>query len=141
MLNSSEENFETELRVLAEKMGTKTCFEAIGGDFTGIILRNMPKNSTVTVYGCLSMKNLGDIDIGDLMFGNKVINTFMLVQWLKTKNQLTLLPIFYKVRSNISQNMKTVVAKKYKLEQFEEGLQFYLKNMSEGKVLFEPWSE
>lgn len=37
--------------------------------------------------------------------------------------------------------MKTVVAKKYKLEQFEEGLQFYLKNMSEGKVLFEPWSE
>jgi NADPH:quinone reductase-like Zn-dependent oxidoreductase len=140
-LNSSEENFENELRVMAEKLGAKTCFEAIAGDFAGVILKNMPKNSVVTVYGCLSMKNLGNIDIGDMMFGNKVINTFMLAQWLKTKNQLSLLQIFYKVRSNISQNMKSVVAKKFKLEQFEEAIQFYLKNMSEGKVLFEPWSE
>lgn len=101
-------------------MNCKTCFECIGGEFTGIIVRNMPKNSTITVYGALSQQStLSGIEVMDLLFGNKTVNGFMLTQWLKTKNQLTLLPIFYKVRSNIMQNLKSVVAKKFKLEQIE----------------------
>lgn len=39
-------------------MGAKTCFEAIGGDFTAVIVKNMPKDSIITVYGCLSQKNI-----------------------------------------------------------------------------------
>lgn len=35
-------------------MQAKTCFEAIGGEFTGLVAKNMPKNSTITIYGCLS---------------------------------------------------------------------------------------
>lgn len=101
----------------------------------------MPKNSTVTVYGCLSLKNLGSIDVGDLMSENKTINTFMLKQWLRTKNQLTLLPLFYKVRSSIMENMKSVVAKKFKLDELGQAIKYYLGNMTDGKILLEPWSD
>ncbi len=97
-------------------MGAKTCFEAIGGDFTAVIDKNMPKDSIITVYGCLSQKNISGIEVMDLLFSNKTINSFMLVQWLHSKNQLTLFPVFYKVRSSITQNLKSVVSKKFKLE-------------------------
>lgn len=54
ILNSSEENFEKDFKELAEKLDAKTCYECIGGDFTGTIVRLMPKDSIITVYGCLS---------------------------------------------------------------------------------------
>lgn len=77
----------------------------------------------------------------DLLANNKVINGFMLPQWLKTKNTMQLLTLFYKVRSTIGDGLKSNVAKKFKLEQLGEAVEYYLKNMSEGKVLMEPWSE
>lgn len=83
-------------------MGARTCYEAIGGDFTAVVVRNMPKNSVITVYGCLSQKNISGIEVMDLLANNKTINSFMLTDWLHTKNQLTLLPVFYKVRSTIN---------------------------------------
>jgi hypothetical protein len=35
-------------------MGAKTCYECIGGGTTGTIMKCMPKNSIITVFGCLS---------------------------------------------------------------------------------------
>jgi|JI7StandDraft_1071085.scaffolds.fasta_scaffold572066_1 hypothetical protein len=75
----------------------------------------MPKNSIITVYGSLSNQNVNNIDVMDLLVNNKTINSFLLNVWLATKNQLTLLPIFYKVRSAISNQLKTKVSKKFKL--------------------------
>lgn len=60
---------------------------------------------------------------------------------MKTKNQLTLLQSFYKVRSTINNQLKSTVAKKFKLEQLNEAIDFYLKNMTEGKVILQPWDE
>lgn len=79
-------------------MECRTCFEAIGGEFTGIVARNMPKNSIITIYGCLSHKNISDLSVMDLLANNKTINAFLLPIWLKTKSQITLLPTFYTVR-------------------------------------------
>ena len=44
--------------------------EAIGGKMPGIVLRNMPRDSKATVYGCLSHENVGDIGIFDLLVEN-----------------------------------------------------------------------
>lgn len=96
-------------------MGSRSCLEAVGGEFTGIVARNMPKNSVITVYGCLSQKNITDLSVMDLLANNKVINGFLLPQWLKTKNTMQLLPLFYKVRSTITEGLKSNVAKKFKL--------------------------
>jgi len=48
-------------------MNAKICFDAVGGELTGIILDNMPNGSTVYVYGILSMKPC-QVGAGDLIF-------------------------------------------------------------------------
>lgn len=65
----------------------------------------------------------------------------MLVQWLKTKNLMTLLRTFYKVRKTITQTMKSTISKKFKIDELNNAISFYLQHMSEGKVLIEPWAD
>ena len=67
----------------------------------------MPKNSKVTIYGCLSHENVQDIGVFDLLVDNKSVNGFLLVNWLKTKSQLGLLSTFYKIRKTITTNLKS----------------------------------
>lgn len=98
-------------------------------------MRNMPKNSTVTVYGCLSGKNLDGIDVMDLLTNNKVINAFLLPEWMKTKNILSLIPTVMKVKSTINDGLKSNVAKKFKLTEVNEAVKFYLEHMTDGKIL------
>ena len=69
----------------------------------------------MTVYGCLSHEDIGDVSVMDLLFGSKTINSLMLVDWLHSKSQLKLLPTFYKVRNSICNNLKSEVAKKFQL--------------------------
>ena len=121
-------------------MGAKTCFEAIGGKFTGLIAKAMPKNSTITVYGDLSGEKVGDIETMDLLFGNKVINSFMLVHWVESKSQITLLPIFYKIRKMINKTLKSHIAKKFPLEKVSEAIDYYINHMTEGKIIIENWN-
>jgi hypothetical protein len=54
---------------------------------------------------------------------------------MKTKNQLSLLQSFYKVRSTINDQLKSTIAKKFKLYEVREAIDFYMKNMTEGKVI------
>jgi len=77
----------------------------------------------------------------DLLFGNKTINTFMLVQWLSTKSQILLLPTFYKIRKLINNTLKSNIAKKFSIENVEEAIEYYKQNMTEGKIIIEGWSE
>jgi len=42
-------------------MNALICYDAIGGNATGTILKNMPKKSTLYIYGLLSGENIKDI--------------------------------------------------------------------------------
>lgn len=77
----------------------------------------------------------------DLLFGTKTINSLMLVDWIHSKSQLGLLPIFYQVRKSIGQNLKSEIARKFKLKEAEEAIEYYQKHMSEGKIIMSPWDE
>ena len=71
VLNSSSETFEKDLKELAEKEKATICFEAVGGEFTGKVLSNMPNGSTSYVYGSMSGSPQINADIGDLIFKGK----------------------------------------------------------------------
>jgi len=42
-------------------MNALICYDAIGGDISGLILKSMPKRSTLYIYGLLSGKNMDNI--------------------------------------------------------------------------------
>ena len=101
IVNSSTENFESDLKEMTHKIEAVTCLEAIGGTMPGIVLKNMPKKSVVMLYGCLSHENINNVDIADLLFYSKSITGFMLVNWLEKKSFMKLMSTFYKVRNTI----------------------------------------
>lgn len=97
---------------------------------SGLILKNMPKKSTVTVYGCLSHEPVQDIDVMDLLVNDKKLDSFLLPNYLDSQYKVKLLPMFYRVRKLISNSMKSKIARKFPLDDAEKALDYYLKNMS-----------
>lgn len=77
------------MKRLAAELHADYCFEAIGGETSGKILKNMPKNSILELYGVLAMDpHLSKIDAGDLLFNNKTVKGFLLPNWLEDKSLL-----------------------------------------------------
>lgn len=125
---------------MAEKLEAKICFEAIGGEMTGKILKNMPKNSTVHLYGVLALEpTLSKIEAGDTLFNNKTITGFLLPNWLETKSIFGKIGAMRRLQKLLKSELKSEIAKEYPLDQFKEGLEYYMANMTKGKVLIKPW--
>jgi hypothetical protein len=57
---------------------------------------------------------------------------------LKEKSLVSLAWNINKLKGLLKTALKTEIAKEYCLEDFEEAVNFYKKNMSAGKVLFRP---
>ncbi len=63
---------------------------------------------------------------------------FWLTAWLKDKSLVTLAWNINKLKGLLKTALKTDISKEYCLDDFEEAVTFYKKNMSAGKVLFKP---
>ena len=99
----------------------------------------MPPSSTIYVYGGLGNKPVGDVSIGDLIFQDKTVTGFWLTSWLKNKQEAERVEAYQNVANLMKDSFKPVVAKEFNLDKMQEGLEFYRKNMTEGKVLIKPW--
>lgn len=77
----------------------------------------------------------------DLLVNDKKIDSFLLPNYLHSQYKVSLLPMFYKVRNLISKGMKSHVARRFKLDEAEQAVNFYLENMTQGKVIFDPWGK
>mmetsp|Transcript_22398 Transcript_22398/g.22086 ORF Transcript_22398/g.22086 Transcript_22398/m.22086 type:complete len:266 (+) Transcript_22398:30-827(+) len=71
ILNSSDENFQQELRKLSVNLNATVAFDCVAGEMTGTLINAMCENSVVYVYGSLSRQNIGGIDPSALIFSNK----------------------------------------------------------------------
>ena len=140
ILNSEPPNFEEDLKKLAAELHADYCFEAIGGEFTGKILKNMPKNSIIEVYGVLSQQpTLEHIDAADMLFNHKCVKGFLLPNWLDDKSLLGKLGVMRRLQKLLTKELKSQVAQEYSLEQFKEAIEGYMAGMTKGKVLIKPW--
>lgn len=69
---------------------------------TGKILRNMPKNAIVEIYGALSQSpTLSQIDTGDMLFNAKCIKGFLLPNWLDEKSLLGKLSVLRRLQNHL----------------------------------------
>lgn len=81
ILNSSDENYETELSEIVDKMKPTVYLDAIGGGSVSQVARLMPPSSVIVIYGTLAPDNLGLTSI-DILFGAKTITHFGCPFWL-----------------------------------------------------------
>lgn len=94
----------------------------------------MPNGSTAYVYGNLSMKS-SEVTQNDLIFKKKKIKGFWLINQLKKTGTLEGFRLMKKVGSLYKGVLSTKFVKKYPLSKLDEAIKYYLKNMSEGKVI------
>lgn len=129
------------LTELAARLQARICYDAIGGDSTGITLKCMPKFSTLYIYGGLAGENIKSVDLADTLYNGKTITGLFLPNWLKEKGMLKMIPNFYKLRKLLLRELKSEISCECALEDFEASLKGYLSNMTKGKVIVKPYNE
>jgi NADPH:quinone reductase-like Zn-dependent oxidoreductase len=139
VLNSADEDFAEQLQSLCGKLQATAAFEAVAGDLTGTVINSMPPGSTTYVYGALSEESCGNIDPIGLIFQDKTVTGFYLSKWLQNRGMINTLRTTGRVqRMLIDGRIATTVQRSVSLDNAVEGLQQYVNNMTQGKVLITP---
>ncbi len=138
VLNSSSEDFEKELNELTRKLDANLIIDAVAGEESTVLLDSLPENRAgkLLVYGGLSGKKIGDIDPIKIIFHQKSIEGFNLVQWKEEKPASDLEKISEEIQLKITSSphlfeINEIIAG----DQIKKALKTYIKNMSLGKVL------
>lgn len=139
VINTSEPNWEQELKELAHKLQANVCFEAVSGDMTGRILNVLPRGGVVYLYGALSEQPACAIDPIQTIFRHKRLQGWILGNYLKTKSLFGLMGLVKKVQALLlDDTMKSDVAERITLDQIKDSIPKYLANMTAGKFLIYP---
>ena len=106
---------------------------------TNRVLNAMPMSSTVYVYGILDGPQIKNLDIMHLIHRNATVTGFFLKNWLEKKGTMKMLPRLYKLGKLMKNELKSDIAMECCLENFEESINIYYKNMTKGKVILKPF--
>ncbi len=134
VLNSSDPDFDTELKKLAHRLNATVIFDAVGGEMSQKLLSAAPKSSSLFIYGRLSGDTC-EILSGELIFTGNHIQGFWLTNWLHEQGMLKTLLNIRKIQSMINTELKTNIHLQFQPEDISEAIETYTGNMSKGKVL------
>jgi NADPH:quinone reductase-like Zn-dependent oxidoreductase len=139
VLNSASETFSDELKTLCARLNATVAFEAVGGEMTGMLHNAMPRGSTIYVYGALSEEPCGMIDPVQLIFHQKTVTGFYLGNWLRRRGVIGVLRAASRAqRMLIDGRISMTIQRRLSLDEAAAGLEQYIQNMTEGKVLIVP---
>jgi hypothetical protein len=140
VISTDEAGWENNLEKLSSELDAKIFFDCIGGRMSGKILSLLPKESIMYNFGNLDIKNVA-VDSTSLIFKEKKVQGWWLPSWLRQLNQKE----YIKWTNYVSNDIKigsdlflTKISKDYQLNQINEAIKFYIKNMSEGKIILRP---
>lgn len=139
ILCSAGKDFRESLSGMANSLDARMAFDAVGGEQSGFIVQAMPGNSALYLYGALGASTLSEIPATDIIFRKKTIQGFNMNEW---KNKLDR-NLFEKISAELQQlflsgTLKTRIRHSYRLDEHGTALMQYIRNMSDGKIIFRP---
>lgn len=139
ILNINDPDFETSLRNLAGGLNATIAFDAVAGDVSGMILNAMPPGAELVVYGGLSGKQIGLINPLDIIFKSKTVRGFNLGDWKTEIGEKRFQEISGELQSLLTERVLTTrIQCAFSLDEVQQALEQYIRNMSSGKILFQP---
>ena len=136
VLDSSAENFVEELKALSHKLNATMAFDAVGGEMTANLFNAMPPVSEVILYGGLSGADVSGIDPMGLIFDDKVLSGFNLMDWMECLEDGEIEEVSdYLQDLFINGMLKTDIQGSYSHEDVVKGIRAYIGDMSAGKIL------
>jgi NADPH:quinone reductase-like Zn-dependent oxidoreductase len=140
VLNSTDPDFDTTLKALAQQLKATLAFDAVGGELTGRVLAAMPKHSEIMIYGALAEAEVV-AHPGLFIFEDKRISGFWTSERTGRIGLMRTAPLILKARGMLSSELVSTIHARYPLSAAAEALADYSANMSAGKVLFVPGKE
>ena len=138
-LSITDPEFETKLSHYARELNAVVAFDAVGGDTSGIILNAMPAGGELVIYGGLSGKPVGMINALGIIFEGKKVSGFNLGDWKKEIGNDRFMEISNHLQGLIIDGMMmTRIQASFPLEEVQQAMEQYIRNMSSGKILFKP---
>lgn len=139
VLNSSDADFDQQLRAACQQHNARLAFDAVAGLLTLQLLAAMPHHSKVTVYGDLSAQP-AQASPKQLIFEDKAVDGFWLGPWLARKNLVQVLLLWRRTQKRLASDLKTEVRARYRFEDVREAIADYQSGMTGGKILLTPKS-
>lgn len=133
VLDSSQESFPEDLRKLCNSQNPKIILDAVGGNFSDVLLEAAPENSTLVAYASLE-KDLLHINPAPIIRFGKKIEGFHLAHWVAQQSKLKLIKTSRKVqRLIVDGTLASPIHKTFSLDETNSAVQAYQKEMSKGK--------
>lgn len=137
-LNSTDSDFEKNLAELATKIGATACIECVLGDLLTKLIKALPNRSLFLIYGKMDETSPKiELDFLSFLVKEHTIKSYVWVYWLFGLTPEEKEAVFKKIKNGVKDIFKTDVLKSFKLEEFNEAHEYYLANMSKGKVIIE----
>lgn len=138
-VDMSDAGFPGKLEALAKGLHATVAFDAVGGDTSGLILNAMPEGSRLVIYGGLSGKPAGQFDPLDIIFKGKVVQGFNLHDWKKDIGKKAFDETSWEIQQMMIDGLLTTrIQGTFSLEEIQQAMEQYIRNMSAGKILFIP---
>eukprot|EP01017_Pseudomicrothorax_dubius_P042073 TRINITY_DN681_c0_g1_i1.p1 TRINITY_DN681_c0_g1~~TRINITY_DN681_c0_g1_i1.p1 ORF type:complete len:340 (-),score=114.65 TRINITY_DN681_c0_g1_i1:142-1161(-) len=136
VLNSESPDFIEKLRAAVKHYDPKLLFDAVAGDLTTKILKELPKDSIAFVYGALSGFTVNNVEVTELLFQGKEIRGFYLTKFIrKVGGNISKLPGIENIETLLTATLKTTFNNETNLDNINEAIQKYRKLGGEGKWL------
>jgi len=139
VIATCNDNWEKQLQALCVETDCTLGFECVAGPLTGKVLRAMPPESELQIYGGLSQEDVSGLSPVDFIFHNKKITGFWLTRYMSKKNMLAKKAMLKKVAPRLNDEFHTDISRKFNFDQVYDAIKYYYENMSQGKVVLKPY--
>ena len=136
VLDSSDSGFESELRRVTHNLGATVALDAVSGEMSATLLRNMPDNSRVVIYGGLSGETV-PVQAGRLIFGGQRLEGFWLSTWIARQRGWAMIRLARRIQKMLANDLRTEVRAVVPLSDASRAVRSYQQDMSAGKVLID----
>jgi NADPH:quinone reductase len=137
VLNSSEDNFENNLKRLCKKLNASIALDAVAGELAATVLNSLVYGGKLVSYGALSEETI-PVNAGILLFQNKKIEGFWLSSWSYQKGYSEMIQIAKEAQKFLSTDFKTEIQKWFTISDGFQSIEYYKNNMTGGKVMIRP---
>ncbi|MEP7348242.1 MAG: zinc-binding dehydrogenase, partial [Gemmatimonadaceae bacterium] len=134
VLNSSDSDFEEQLRTTCRQLGATIAFDAVSGKMTAQLVMAMPRGGHVVVYGGLSFETIS-LSPGAFVFHNGTVSGFWISQYTRRLGRLRMLKTLYRLQTMLGDDLRTEIRQRLPPEQVPQALDSIQQGASLGKTL------
>ena len=133
VINSSQKNFENQLKHACESRGCFMAFDCVAGEMPQHLLNALPKEGgVVKMYGYMTP---GTVEITpQSLFPERRIETFEINAYLDRMSLLKKGMVAWSIRSGMGKDLVTEIQKSFPLSDGVAAFSWYSQNMTGGKV-------